>query len=219
MRLPRGKCCDRREGGQTLSRPADNYKDFSDLAKAAVEGAEYLVHVRSRAGSSIAVIAPHGGRIEQHTSEVARAVAGVDFNLYLFEGARPSGNYATLHLTSHRFDEPRCLELLSRCDYVVAIHGCSGHAQQALLGGLDEPLKVAIGQAIAALGVDTRLRGHPFPATNPKNICNRGRRGIGVQIEMTLALRRQGPRDAISAAIRSVLLALPHGLPGGGRGE
>ncbi len=192
---------------------------FSDLAKAQVEGSDYRVHVRPRAGSSIAVIAPHGGFIEHYTSEFARAIAGVDFNLYLFEGIRRAGNYAALHLTSHRFDEPRCLELLSCCDHVVAIHGCEGHAQQALVGGLDEPLKATIGQAIAEFGVETRLRGHPFPATDPKNICNRGRREAGVQIEMTMALRLQGPRDALSAAIRSVLLALPHGLLGGGRGE
>ncbi|WP_321882763.1 poly-gamma-glutamate hydrolase family protein [Burkholderia cepacia] len=197
-----------------MSNPAVNYRGFSDLAKAQAEGADYRVHVCSRVGSSIAVIAPHGGRIEQYTSEFARAVAGSDFNLYLFEGVRRAGNYAALHLTSNRFDEPRCLELLSCCDYVVAIHGCSGQTQQALVGGRDEPLKVAIGQAIAELGVDTRLRGHLFPATDPKNICNRGRRGVGVQIEMTMALRRQGPHDALSAAIRSVLLTLPHDLLG-----
>lgn len=199
-----------------MSNLADSYMGFSDLAKAQVEDSDYRVHLRPRAGSSIAVIAPHGGRIEQYTSEFARAIAGVDFNLYLFEGTRRAGNYAALHLTSHRFDEPRFLELLSSCDHVVAFHGCGGHTQQALVGGLDEPLKVAIGQAIAELGVDTRLRGHPFPATDPKNICNRGRRGVGVQIEMTMALRLKGRRDALSAAVRSVLLALPHGLLRGG---
>ena len=98
-------------------------------------------------------------------------------------------------------------------------HTRGGDAQQALVGGLDGPLKVSIGQAIADLGIDTRLQGHQFPATDPKNICNRGRRGVGVQIEMTMALRLQGPRDALAVAIRSVLLALPNGLPGGGRGE
>jgi len=198
---------------------ADSYLGFSDLAKAQVEGADYRLQVRPMAGSSIAVIAPHGGHIEQYTSEFARGIAGMNFNLYLFEGIRRAGNYAALHLTSNRFDEPRCLELLSNCDHVVAIHGCTGATQQALLGGLDEPLKAAIGRAIAELGIDTRLRGHPFPATDPKNICNRGRRGVGVQIEMTRALRLQGPRDALATAIRSVLLALPCGLPGGGRGE
>jgi phage replication-related protein YjqB (UPF0714/DUF867 family) len=202
-----------------MSNPADSYEGFRDLAKFQVEGTDYRIHVHPNAGSSVAVIAPHGGGIEQYTSDIARAVAGADFNLYLFEGTRCAGNYAALHLTSHRFDEPRCMELLSNCDYVIAIHGCDGEAQQALLGGLDAPLKEAMGQSIADLGIDTLLRGHQFPATNPKNICNRGRRGVGVQLELTMALRKHGPREAISAAIRSVLLALPNSLLGEGRGE
>lgn len=192
-----------------MSGLAQSYKGYEDLAKAQVEGADYRVHVRPNADSSIAVITPHGGSIEQYTSNIARAIGGAEFNLYLFEGVRRSGNYAALHLTSHWFDEPRCLKLLAKCDHVIAIHGCGGETQQALVGGLDESLKVAVAQSIAALGIDTRLEGHQFPATDPKNICNRGRRGIGVQIEMTLPLRLQGPRDALSAAIRSVLLALP----------
>jgi hypothetical protein len=99
--------------------------------------------------------------------------------------------------------------LLRRCNHVVAIHGCGGDVQQAFVGGLDESLKAAVARAIADLGLDTRLRGHQFPATDPNYICNRGRRGVGVQIEMTMALRLHGPREAIAAAIRSVLLALP----------
>lgn len=154
------------------------------------------------------MIAPHGGSIEQYTSDIALAVAGQNFNLYLFEGIRRSGNYAALHLTSHRFDEPRCLALLAQCDHVIAFHGCGGETQQSLVGGLDKPLKAAIAQAISALGIDTRLEGHRFPATDPMNICNRGRRGVGVQVEMTMPLRLQGPRDALAGAIRSVLLTL-----------
>lgn len=193
-----------------MSSLAASYRGYADLADQQVEGIDYKVHVRANAKSSVAVIAPHGGSIEKYTSEIARAIAGEDFNLYLFEGIRRSGNNATLHLTSHRFDEPRCLELLSNCDHVVAIHGCGGAAQQALVGGLDEELKAAVARSIAALGVETSLVGHPFPAIDPLNICNRGRRGVGVQIEMTMPLRLHGPRDALCAAIRSVLLELPN---------
>lgn len=161
--------------------PGDNCRGFTDLASAQVEGTDYRVHVRTNAGSTAAVIAPHGGSIEQYTSDGARDGAGADFNLYLFEGIRHAGNDAALHLTSHRFDEPRCLELLSNCDHVVALHGCGGDVQQALVGGLDEPLNAAVARAIADLGIDTRLRGRKFPATDPKNMCNRGRGGVGVQ--------------------------------------
>ena len=56
----------------------------------------------------MAVVAPHGGGIERATSAIARAIAGGDHNLYLFEGRLPSLNYERLHLTSHRYDEPQC---------------------------------------------------------------------------------------------------------------
>lgn len=192
-----------------MSSLAASYKGFADLANAQTEGTDYRVFVRPIVNSSIAVIAPHGGSIEQYTSNIARDVAGGDLNLYLFEGIRQAGNYSALHLTSHRFDEPRCLSLLSTCDHVVAIHGCGGDDQRVLLGGLDEALKVAVGQALSGLGVEVRSDGHQFPATDPKNVCNRGRRGVGVQVEVTMGLRLHGPRDAVCAAIRAVLLTLP----------
>lgn len=197
-----------------MNGPAKHYRCYEDLTNAQIEGTGYRIRVHPVASSSIAVIAPHGGSIEQYTSDIALAVAGQNFNLYLFEGIRRSGNYAALHLTSHWFDEPQCLALLAQCDHVIAVHGCGGEMQQALVGGLDEPLKAAMAQAISALGIDTRVEDHRFPATDPMNICNRGRRGVGVQIEMTMPLRLQGPRDALASAIRSVLLKLQnHATP------
>jgi phage replication-related protein YjqB (UPF0714/DUF867 family) len=191
-----------------MSRRDAGYRRYADLAKARVEGTDFTVSVLRRTDSLLAIMAPHGGAIEVGTSEIARAVAGDDFNLYLFEGVRQSGNYDALHLTSHRFDEPRCLALLSDCDHVVAVHGCSGDTQQALVGGLDEELKGLIAEAIGSAGINVRLVGHRFRAVDPKNICNRGRRGMGVQIELTNGLRLPGPNIAMVTAIRSVLLTL-----------
>jgi len=185
---------------------AQGFKNFKDLAAAYIEGTDYRIHVQRTPGSPIAVIAPHGGRIEPHTSAIAREVAGRDFNLYLFEGIRQQGNYAALHLTSHRFDEPRCLGLLSVCDYVVAIHGCCGAAQKVLLGGLDRELKDSAAQAIADRGIEVVGDGHAFPATEPNNICNRGRQAIGLQIEISSGLRGSGARHELCAAIRAMLL-------------
>jgi len=191
-----------------MSRHDAGYGCYADLTKAQVEGADFNICVRRRPESTVAILAPHGGGIEAGTSEIARAVAGSEFNLYLFEGTRPSGNYAALHLTSHRFDEPRCLALLSACDHVVAIHGCRGDSPRALLGGLDIGLKTLIHEAIGSAGIDACLAGHPFPAVDSRNICNRGRRGAGVQVELTSALRFAEFNDAIVTAIRAVLLML-----------
>jgi len=191
-----------------MSRRDAGYGCYADLARAQLEDADFKVRLQRRPESAVAVLAPHGGAIEAGTSEIARAVAGAEFNLYLFEGIRPAGNYAALHLTSHRFDEPRCLALLSSCDHVVAIHGCSGDGAEVLLGGLDSTLKVSLRAAIAAVGIDARLVGHPFRGVEPRNICNRGRRGAGVQLELTDALRLEDFNDAIVTAIRTVLLTL-----------
>jgi phage replication-related protein YjqB (UPF0714/DUF867 family) len=185
-----------------------DYECYADLALAQMEGADFKVSVQRRPESSVAILAPHGGRIEAGTSEVARAIAGSQFNLYLFEGIRASGNYAALHLTSHRFDEPRCLELLSACDQVITIHGCRGDTPQVLLGGLDAELKEAVCTAITAAGIEARLDGHGFRAVHPRNICNRGRRGAGVQLELTSALRHVQSNCALVNALRAVLLAL-----------
>jgi phage replication-related protein YjqB (UPF0714/DUF867 family) len=187
------------------------YRCFADLAKAQTEGKDSRVSVRRRPGSSVAILAPHGGGIEIGTSEVARAVAGDDFSLYLFEGLRGSGNYAELHLTSHRFDEPRCLELLAHSDYVVAIHGCKGEGRKVLqgrkvlLGGLDAELKARVAVALTTIDVDVRTTDHEYPAREPANICNRGRRGVGVQIELTSAIRLKGSFEPLTRTIRSAL--------------
>ena len=184
------------------------YGCYADLATAQLEGADFKVVVQRRPESGIAILAPHGGAIEAGTSEIARAVAGAEFNLYLFEGIRPAGNYAALHLTSHCFDEPRCLALLSGCDHVVTIHGCRGNTPRALLGGLDLGLKKRLSDALAAVGIESHLAGHPYHAVHPRNICNRGRRGAGVQIELTSALRLRKSNRGIVSAIRAVLHSL-----------
>lgn len=137
---------------------------------------------------------------------MAKSIAGDEYSLYLFEGIRASGNYLALHLTSHRFDEPRCLELIGRCNQVVTVHGCGDEEDAVLLGGRDEKLKAAISQALAAAGIELRSSGHPFPAEDAKNICNRGRSGKGVQLEVPLWLRRSASgRSSLAKAVRQAL--------------
>ncbi|NMM14169.1 MAG: hypothetical protein HHJ17_11615 [Rhodoferax sp.] len=77
-----------------------------------------------------------------------------------------------------------------------------------MAAALSRTRRIAIALAISALDIDTQVEGNRFPATDPMNICNRGRRGVGVQIEMTMPLRLQGPIDALASAIRSVLVGI-----------
>jgi phage replication-related protein YjqB (UPF0714/DUF867 family) len=185
---------------------------FEELSIHQERGRDYEIAVVRRPQSGIAVIAPHGGGIERGTSEIARAIAADQFNLYLFEGLRSSGNYAALHLTSHLFDEPECLALIARCPVVVAIHGCRGVEHEVLLGGRHRELKDQLSEALCAAKIANKTVGHPFPGAEPRNICNRGFTGRGVQLEITTALRESPAALELAAAVRETLDRADSGL-------
>jgi phage replication-related protein YjqB (UPF0714/DUF867 family) len=202
------------EAGQT---PPENpimtsYTSFAELSTHQVRGRDFEIDVIRRPESSIAVIAPHGGDIERGTSEIARTIATDEFNLYLFEGLRSSGNYAALHLTSHLFDEPECLALIARCPVVVAIHGCRGVEHEVLLGGRHRELTEQLSEALCAVKIANKTDGHAFPGAKPRNICNRGLTGRGVQLEITTALRASPVALELAAAVREKLIRENDGL-------
>jgi phage replication-related protein YjqB (UPF0714/DUF867 family) len=185
---------------------SDDFRCYDDLAKHYLEGVDYAVHVVARERSQAAVLAPHGGRIEGRTSEIARLIAGDDHSLYLFEGLRTTGdNFDCLHLASRYFDEPRALDLIAGCDIVIAVHGYAAVGSDVLLGGLNEDLKRDIAQALAGAGISCQMEGHRFPGTQPRNICNRGRSGAGVQLELSEGLRKAGDWPGMARAVRTVL--------------
>lgn len=190
-------------------------QNYAELARSHRLGVDYRIVLRRRANSPVAVIAPHGGAIERGTSRIADAIAGEDFNLYLFEGLPPRGSFDALHLTSHRFDEPECLALIAGCDLVLAVHGCEAEPDPGvLLGGLDVDLKRRCTEALQLAGIATLSEGHRYPAQRPDNICNRGRRGRGVQVECS-GLLREGPLEAAAVtALRRALVAAGGALEG-----
>jgi phage replication-related protein YjqB (UPF0714/DUF867 family) len=185
---------------------SDTFLSYDDLARNYAEDVDYAVRVTKREQSRVAVLAPHGGRIEGRTSEIARLIAGDDHSLYLFEGLRPTGdNFDCLHLASRYFDEPRALDLIAGCDIVIAVHGYASAGPDVLLGGLNEPLKGQIAQSLREAGFSYLTDGHRFPGSQPSNICNRGRSGAGVQLELSEGLRKAGDWPVLARAIRSVL--------------
>ena len=72
---------------------------------------------------------------------------------------------------------------------VVTVHGCRDRKAITYVGGRHHQLRSAIKQTLDAAGfwaADT-LR---FPGVNPKNICNRTRSRMGVQLEISLGMHK-----------------------------
>lgn len=180
------------------------YCSFKELAKHETIGLDFQIYVRD-VGSAVTIIAPHGGRIEPNTSEIARLIAEDDYNCYCFEGIKKRKN-SRLHITSHLFDEPSALKLISRSDIVISVHACTGTAGLVYLGGRDTTLKKTIGAELINIGISTSDQNLPFKGVNPLNICNCGRMGQGVQLEITRDLRDDpSRRKLIAKAVRASL--------------
>jgi len=185
----------------------DTYTGFEELARREKAGRDFQIALSDR-GSAATVIAPHGGKIEPHTSEIARHIAAEAFNCYCFEGIKKCGN-AALHITSHRFDEPGGVGLVARSQRVVAVHACIGPAATVFLGGRDLELMRRIGAELKARGI--RVASDPrFAGRRPQNICNRSLCGKGVQLEIARDLRddpamRAKIAEAVQVALELVL--------------
>ena len=190
----------------------DRYDSFITLAANETEGVDYRIRVEKRA-SPFAILAPHGGWIEPGTSEIADAIAANCFSLYCFEGLRRTGS-AGLHITSMRFDEPRAVQLVSDCDVAIGVHGRKdiGDETSIWVGGLHESMRDAICESLTDAGFEAKAvgEGHRLAGRDPANICNRGRRGAGVQLELPKTLRvalinDAGGRAVFATSVRKAL--------------
>ena len=164
-----------------------SYSSFANLQANETINVDYRIRVR-RGRSGFAIMAIHGGGIEPGTTEIAEAVAGEDHTFYSFSGLKLSGN-AELHISSRKFDEPVAIDVAREALSVVTVHGCRDRKAMTWIGGRYFQLKKAIKQALTAAGfpVADAMR---FPGVNPKNICNKNRLGRGVQIEVSLGMRK-----------------------------
>lgn len=171
----------------------DTYRNFEHLSRHEREGVDFTIEFRDR-GSSLLVMAPHGGRIEPLTFRLARLIAGKDFSFYGFRAIKEAGNWK-LHLTSHRFDEPAGLDLIQRARTVLTIHGLKGEETAVSIGGLTETLIQRIGNRLSEAGFTILRPGRTVAGLHPENICNRGESGAGVQLELSIGLRAELKED------------------------
>jgi phage replication-related protein YjqB (UPF0714/DUF867 family) len=186
------------------------YRSFKELADHELEGQGYQIKMNLR-DSPVLVMAPHGGKIEPGTTEIAEAIAGQDHSFYSFEGLKTDGN-GVLHIESHLFDEPHALKAVAKAKVVVTVHGQINRKDVfVMVGGLNAPLCLEIKSQLEASGFQTRSPIEGLMGTDPKNICNKGSSQRGVQLEISRKVRDslrtdkdqlQRFADAVRRAIR-----------------
>ncbi len=184
--------------------PCDLYSSYAELSKNEVENKDYRRVIIQKTDSCVAIIAPHGGAIERGTSKIAKEIAKNNFNLYIFEGTKPKQN-RNLHITSHNFDDPECLDLIINCEIVISIHGCIADGECVLLGGLDNKLIKDMSDTLKQNDLNVLSDGHKFSASDTNNICNRGKTGRGVQVEISATLRLSQNASKLAQIIQSIL--------------
>jgi phage replication-related protein YjqB (UPF0714/DUF867 family) len=188
-----------------MNTPYPEHSSFADLAKSHTEGRDFQRVVKPVSDARVAIIAPHGGRIELHTDTIATTLAGTEFSLYCFNSLLPK-QVANLHITSHHFDDPLCLALIEKHNRVVAVHGWRKEGEAILIGGLDVELSAELAVESKALNLETHTNGQGLAGKHRLNVCNRGKSRQGVQLELSMALRRSTKLTALLMAFRNVLL-------------
>ena len=187
----------------------DLYSSYSELMAAEQQGIDYRIVSLDR-HSPVTIVAPHGGYIEPPTSRLAIAIAADIYNAYCFDGLQKGREHHELHITSQNFDEPIGCALIAKSDIVIALHGRRDREapKSVWIGGLDRELSRGIASHLGQAGFQAATEGHEFPALDLSNICNRGRRNKGIQIEIPRSLRDilirdTGVFDRFATAIRS----------------
>jgi len=173
----------------------DFYANFQELQLNEQKDRDYRINV-SRHWHQVLIIAPHGGKIEPYTSQIAQWIAAEDFAWYSFEGLKGQ-DIRMLHITSHKFDEPTVLQALQGAHTVMTIHGLKNRIDEFLMiGGLDTTLGSELRVELQHQGFTVRESEQPYRGVRATNICNRGWSGKGVQLEISYALRIRIFEDA-----------------------
>lgn len=185
---------------------ADIYTSLEDLVRRE-PATDYRVVVRDRQ-SRVTVVAPHGGRIEPGTSQLAETIAGESWNLFAFEGLKPRGNGA-LHVTSTRFSHPELELLLARSTVGVSVHGMAEPGLLIEVGGLNARLVRLVSRELSLERFDVYDAPPSRSAQSPQNFINRVAGG-GIQLEVSQELRKvlqedRGFRSRFGTAVRAAI--------------
>lgn len=168
----------------------DQFSTMSDLLSKTKQGTDWEIITRD-VGQQVIVTAVHGGAIERGTSELADCISHLgDYKFYTFKGVRNNKNNE-LHVTSRHFDEPILHHMIKQSQFAISIHGCMGNKPEVYIGGRDKQLIGAIKVELEYINVVVKDAPQHISGFHSDNFVNCCQRNAGVQLELTVALRKQ----------------------------
>jgi phage replication-related protein YjqB (UPF0714/DUF867 family) len=95
-------------------------------------------------------------------------------------------------------------------DRALSIHGWSESGERVCIGGRDNKLVAALKAGLVAAGIRVEDAAAGLRGAEPQNIVNRCRSTRGVQLELTMGLRKNRKAiDSFVHAVRFTLKQLP----------
>ena len=172
------------------------YSNFADLCSSRSRGIDFDTSYEDRK-STWAVIAPHGGKIEPHTGKIAKIIAQKSISFYVFTSKTKFQDGYTDHLMSTNFDDPNALKIVASAQWVLAIHGRHDRKTPDMIwvGGLYEEKRQKIIKKLNSKGFKACEYLSEHGGISKNNICNKGRLGKGVQLEIPRTLRSKLSTD------------------------
>ncbi len=168
----------------------DHYRSMTALIAQTLPSKDWEIISQDNQTTAL-VTAVHGGAIERGTSEIAQLTSEYDgLSFYTFKGTRKNKNNE-LHVTSRHFDEPNLKSMVKRHAYIISFHGCMGNQAEVYIGGKDLALAKRIQQHLEAIGVTVKPAPAHISGMHADNFVNEGTRLQGVQLELTVALRKK----------------------------
>ena len=167
----------------------DYYTSMTQLERETKEGIDWKKETRDQ-GNQVLIVAPHGGNIEQGTSELTKLLAqqgGYDY--FSFEATRPSNN-TQLHVTSTHYDDPTLHQMVEGRSATISIHGAKGDDPIVFLGGAKSDLRDEIQSQLESRGFTVQVPPEYLGGLNENNFINKNENSTGVQLELTISLRK-----------------------------
>jgi len=167
----------------------DKFNSMSELLSQLPADDHYCIHYTDTRKSNVKLFAPHGGWIEPCTGSLAIEIAGESFDYFVFHGMMTKNCFRTLHVSSTRYDEPRCQQMARQALVAVAIHGREAEEEFIEIGGGNRELVAGLHEYLIGQGCPAVCGSKNHKGEDERNFINLAHHK-GVQLELSSGFRK-----------------------------